>query len=87
MLNLMFLPQAWEDYLYWQSEDKKMLRKINRLFDEISRTPTSGTGKPEALRENFSGWWSRRLDGEHRIVYKVESDTLIIAQIRFHYGN
>ncbi|MBR0281160.1 MAG: Txe/YoeB family addiction module toxin [Oscillibacter sp.] len=87
MLNLMFLPRGWEDYLYWQGEDKRMLRKINRLLDEISRTPTSGTGKPEALRENWAGWWSRRLDGEHRIVYKVESDTIIIAQIRFHYGN
>ena len=86
MLNLMFLPRGWEDYLYWQGEDKRMLRKINRLLDEISRTPTSGTGKPEALRENWAGWWSRRLDGEHRIVYKVESDTIIIAQIRFHYG-
>ena len=87
MLNLMFLPRGWEDYLYWQGEDKRMLRKINRLLDEISRTPTSGTGKPETLRENWAGWWSRRLDGEHRIVYKVESDTIIIAQIRFHYGN
>ena len=77
MLNLMFLPRGWEDYLYWQGEDKRMLRKINRLLDEISRTPTSGTGKPEALRENWAGWWSRRLDGEHRIVYKVESDTII----------
>ena len=85
MLNLLFLPDAWEDYLYWQSADKKIVRKINRLFEEISRTPTSGTGKPEPLKENWAGWWSRRLDGQHRMVYKAESDVLIIAQLRFHY--
>ena len=85
MLNLLFLPDAWEDYLYWQSADKKIVRKINRLFEEISRTPTTGTGKPEPLKENWAGWWSRRLDGQHRMVYKAESDVLIIAQLRFHY--
>lgn len=85
MLNLLFLPDAWEDYLYWQSADKKIVRKINRLFEEISRTPASGTGKPEPLKENWAGWWSRRLDGQHRMVYKAESDVLIIAQLRFHY--
>ena len=85
MLNLLFLPDAWEDYLYWQSADKKIVRKINRLFEEISRTPTSGTGKPEPLKENWAGWWSRRLDGQHRMVYKAESDVIIIAQLRFHY--
>ena len=85
MLNLLFLPDAWEDYLYWQSADKKIVRKINRLFEEISRTPTTGTGKPEPLKENWAGWWSRRLDGQHRMVYKAESDVIIIAQLRFHY--
>ena len=85
MLNVMFLSDAWEDYLYWQSADKKIVRKINRLFEEISRTPASGTGKPEPLKENWAGWWSRCLDGQHRMVYKTESDVLIVAQLRFHY--
>lgn len=86
MFKLTFFPEAWEDYLYWHGQDKKTLRKINRLLTEICRSPTSGTGKPEALRENLSGWWSRRIDGENRIVYKVESDVVIVAQLRFHYG-
>ena len=85
MFKLTFFPEAWEDYLYWHGQDKKTLRKINRLLTEICRNPTSGTGKPEALRENLSGWWSRRIDGENRIVYKVESDVVIVAQLRFHY--
>lgn len=85
MFNLTFLPKAWEDYLYWHGEDKKTLRKINRLLTEISRNPTNGTGKPEALRENLSGWWSRRIDGENRIVYKMESGVVVISQLRSHY--
>jgi toxin YoeB len=76
---------AWEDYLYWQENDKKVLRKINSLIKECQRTPFEGTGKPEPLRQNLSGFWSRRITGEHRLVYKSENKTLFIAQCRYHY--
>ena len=76
---------AWEDYQYWLTNDKKTLKKINRLIKECQRTPFSGTGKPEPLKENFSGFWSRRITGEHRLVYKVENNVLYIAQCRYHY--
>lgn len=76
---------AWEDYQYWLANDKKTLKKINRLIKECQRTPFTGTGKPEPLKENFSGFWSRRITGEHRLVYKVESNVLYIAQCRYHY--
>jgi len=76
---------AWEDYRYWQDNDKKILRKINSLIKECQRTPFKGTGKPEALRQNLSGYWSRRITGEHRLVYKVEDNVLYIAQCKYHY--
>jgi toxin YoeB len=76
---------AWEDYQYWLTNDKKTLKKINRLIKECQRTPFTGTGKPEPLKENFSGFWSRRITGEHRLVYKVENSVLYIAQCRYHY--
>lgn len=76
---------AWEDYQYWLATDKKTLKKINRLIKECQRTPFTGTGKPEPLKENFSGFWSRRITGEHRLVYKVENNVLYIAQCRYHY--
>lgn len=76
---------AWEDYLYWQGSDTKVLRKINSLLKECQRTPFEGTGKPEPLRQNLSGFWSRRINGEHRLVYKVENNILYIAQCRYHY--
>ena len=76
---------AWEDYQYWVTNDKKTLKKINRFIKECQRTPFSGTGKPEPLKENFSGFWSRRITGEHRLVYKVENNVLYIAQCRYHY--
>jgi toxin YoeB len=76
---------AWEDYLYWQGSDKKVLGKINSLLKECQRTPFEGTGKPEPLRQNLSGFWSRRINGEHRLVYKVENNILYIAQCRYHY--
>ncbi len=76
---------AWEDYLYWQRSDKKVLSKINSLLKECQRTPFEGTGKPEPLRQNLSGYWSRRITGEHRLVYKAENDVLYIAQCRYHY--
>ena len=76
---------AWEDYQYWVTNDKKTLKTINRFIKECQRTPFSGTGKPEPLKENFSGFWSRRITGEHRLVYKVENNVLYIAQCRYHY--
>lgn len=76
---------AWEDYLYWQDHDKKILRKINSLIKECQRTPFEGAGKPEPLRQNLSGYWSRRITGEHRLVYKAENDVIYIAQCRYHY--
>ena len=79
------MDDAWEDYLYWQHTDKSMLKKINVLIKEISRTPFQGTGKPEALRENLSWFCSRRINLEHRLVYKVENESIVILQCRYHY--
>lgn len=76
---------AWEDYLYWQSIDKKKLKRINLLIKDIMRNPFEGLGEPEPLKHNFSGYWSRRIDKEHRIIYKVENQNLIIIQCRYHY--
>ena len=87
MSNLTFLPQAWEDYVYWQTQDKKTLKRINLLIQDIMRSPFDGLGKPEPLRENLSGWWSRRIDDTNRIVYKAEADAIIVAQCKTHYGN
>lgn len=87
MTNLTFLPQAWEDYIYWQTQDKKTLKRINLLIQDMIRSPFDGLGKPEPLRENLSGWWSRRIDDTNRIVYKVEPDTIVVAQCKTHYGN
>ncbi|MDO9225820.1 MAG: Txe/YoeB family addiction module toxin [Pseudomonadota bacterium] len=80
-----FEDAAWDDYLYWQQNDKAMLRRVNALIRDIQRDPFGGIGKPEALKFNFSGYWSRRIDDEHRIVYKVIDEDLIIAQLRGHY--
>ncbi|MDX9944974.1 MAG: Txe/YoeB family addiction module toxin [Azonexus sp.] len=80
-----FHPQAWDDYLYWQQTDKAILRRINTLIRDIQRDPFAGIGKPEPLKFNFSGYWSRRIDDEHRIVYKVDDDEIILAQLRGHY--
>ncbi|SFA60766.1 toxin YoeB [Pedobacter suwonensis] len=80
----LFLDGAWEDYLYWQSVDKSVLKKINALIKEIERTPFEGTGKPEPLKHQYAGWWSRRINLEHRLVYKVEDNKLIVLQCRYH---
>lgn len=85
-MKLTFQEEGWEDYLYWQSADRKQLKKINGLIRECLRTPFTGTGKPEPLKGEFSGWWSRRIDQEHRLVYRATEDTLLIAQCRYHYG-
>lgn len=79
------MEDAWDDYLYWQQTDKSTLKKINGLIREIICTPFEGTGKPEPLRENLSGFWSRRINLEHRLVYKVEHESVIILQCRYHY--
>lgn len=76
---------AWEDYLYWQKTDKKTLKRINTLIKNISRQPFDGLGDPEPLKHHWSGYWSRRIDREHRLVYKVTEDAIIIAQCRYHY--
>ncbi|MCF8212209.1 MAG: Txe/YoeB family addiction module toxin [Rhodoferax sp.] len=84
-MMLSFHPQAWADYLHWQQTDKAVLRRINCLIRDIQREPFEGIGKPEPLRFNFAGYWSRRIDEEHRIVYKIQDDEIIIAQLRGHY--
>ncbi len=84
-MRKLFSDDAWEDYLYWQSTDKAILKKINSLIKEIERTPFEGSGKPEPLKHNLAGWWSRRINLEHRLVYKIENDTVVISQCRFHY--
>ncbi|PKO88528.1 MAG: Txe/YoeB family addiction module toxin [Betaproteobacteria bacterium HGW-Betaproteobacteria-10] len=80
-----FEDAAWDDYLYWQQTDKAMLRRVNLLIRDIQRDPFAGIGKPEPLKFNFSGYWSRRIDDEHRVVYKVTDEEIIIAQLRGHY--
>ena len=80
-----FHPQAWDDYLWWQQNDRQVLRKINQLIRAIQRDPWDGIGKPEALKNDLSGFWSRRITDEHRMVYRVEGDQLQLAQLRFHY--
>ena len=84
-MNLVFAPQAWEDYLYWQATDKKMVRRIHELLKDTVRSPFEGIGKPEPLKHAFSGYWSRRIDSEHRFVYRVTEHGLLIAQLRLHY--
>ena len=84
-MRLIFSDQAWEDYLYWQEQDRRMVVRINRLINEAMRTPFSGTGKPEPLKHALPGFWSRRINDEHRMVYKVENDALSLAQARYHY--
>ena len=84
-MKLIFSENAWEDYLYWQKTDKKVLNRINKLIKETKRVPFEGVGKPEPLKHNLAGYWSRRINEEHRIVYKVTDDALLIAQLRYHY--
>ena len=84
-MKLIFSEHAWEDYIYWQQADRKILIRINKLIKEIQHSPFEGIGKPEPLKHGLSGYWSRRINDEHRIIYKVESDSLLIAQLRHHY--
>ena len=84
-MRFSFDEDAWEDYLYWQKTDRKVVLRINALIREIQRDPFDGVGKPEALRHALSGYWSRRITDEHRIIYKIEGDAVMIAQLRYHY--
>jgi len=84
-MKLTFSNQAWNDYLHWQKTDKIILKRINVLIKEIQREPFEGMGKPEALKHGLSGYWSRRVNDEHRIIYKVIDDHIFIAQLRYHY--
>jgi toxin YoeB len=80
-----FATRGWEDYLHWQTTDRTVLKRINQLIRDIQRDPFSGIGKPEPLKHHLSGFWSRRIDDRHRLVYAMEGDTLLIAQCRDHY--
>jgi len=84
-VKLVFAEKAWEDYLYWQKTDKKLLERINTLINDITRSPFEGIGKPEPLKNALSGYWSRRINDEHRIVYKIADNSVFIAQLRYHY--
>ncbi|MFT2815550.1 Txe/YoeB family addiction module toxin [Leifsonia sp. A12D58] len=84
-MNLLFTENGWDDYQYWVATDRAMVKRINRLLAEIQRTPTSGIGKPEALKHQLAGYWSRRITDEHRLVYAVEAEQIVIVAARHHY--
>jgi toxin YoeB len=84
-VKIIFSERAWEDYLYWQETDRRLVARIHQLIRDIRREPFSGIGKPEPLRHAFEGYWSRRINDEHRIVYKIQGDSMLIAQLRYHY--
>ncbi len=83
--NLSFTPQGWEDYQFWLKQDKKILSKINQLINNAKREPFDGLGKPEPLKENYAGLWSRRIDEKHRLIYAVTDDQICIVGCRYHY--
>lgn len=85
-MRLVWAPTAWEDYLYWQQVDKKIMIRINALIKSCLRTPYKGIGKPESLKGDLQGYWSRRITSEHRLVYKIQNDILWIISCRYHYG-
>ncbi len=84
-MRLTWSEEAWEDYLYWQDADKRMVKKINALIKDVLRMPFEGKGKPEPLKHNLSGFWSRRITEEHRLVYAIAENTILIAACRYHY--
>ncbi len=84
-MEIVWQKNAWEDYLYWQKNDKQKLKRINELIKDCQRNKFEGIGKPEPLKENLAGLWSRRIDNEHRFVYKIEENRLHIIQCRYHY--
>ena len=83
--KLVFSDEAWEDYLHWQETDRAMVRRINQLIKDVRRSPYEGIGKPEPLKHQLAGWWSRRIDAEHRFVYRVTENAVEIATLRHHY--
>ena len=85
--NIVFIPDAWDAYLYWQGQEKKTLKRINQLVQASLRTPFEGIGKPEPLKENLSGYWSRRIADDHRFVYRVTDTEIVIVACRFHYDH
>ena len=85
-MRLVFTPNGWEDYTHWQATDRSTVKRINRLLDAIVRDPFAGIGKPEQLRHALAGAWSRRIDEEHRLVYLVDGDDIMVLQVRLHYG-
>jgi toxin YoeB len=84
-MNIKFTSNSWQDYIYWQKTDKAMVKKVNELIKEICRNPFEGIGKPEPLKYDLAGCWSRRINGEHRLIYQVENDEIIIIGCRYHY--
>lgn len=86
-MRLTWLPNGWKDYLYWQESDRKILQRVNEVIRDTQRSPFSGIGKPEPLKNHLKDWWSRRITREHRLVYRIEGDSLLIMQCRFHYDD
>lgn len=84
-MKLIWSDNAWGDYLYWQENDKKMVKRVNSLIKDINKTPFTGLGKPEPLKHNWSGYWSRRINHSDRLIYKIQGEDILIAQVRFHY--
>jgi toxin YoeB len=84
-LNIMWTAEAWDDYVYWQGQDKKTLKRINQLIKDMQHSPFEGIGKPESLKENLTGFWSRRIDETNRLVYEVASTQINIVSCRYHY--
>ena len=84
-MKIIFSSHAWDEYLDWQKNDRNIVKRINTLINEIRRTPHKGKGKPESLKYVLSGYWTRRINEEHRLVYKVEKDSILIAQLRYHH--
>jgi toxin YoeB len=84
-MKYVFVDESWEDYIYWQNTDKKKLKRINELLKDIARNPFDGIGKPESLKHKYSGFWSRRIDDEHRLIYRYENNEIHILKCRFHY--
>lgn len=84
-MKIVFAEAAWDDYLYWQKTDKKMVQRINELINASIRTPFEGIGKPESLKHGLKGYWSRRVTDEYRLVYKIQDESILIAQCRYHY--
>lgn len=84
-MKISFQDDGWDDYLYWQQQDKKILKRINALLKDIARQPFEGVGKPEPLKYTLNGYWSRRINDEHRLVYTVKNEQIIVIQCRYHY--